>query len=94
MAIPLPDYYQRTTPNITAGHPHPMRSIPVIRLQLTAHAVTITSAHTNARGHGHPAVTYRFGGRQNYSVNLPDLSAQAVRPFRQPPVKLPNRLST
>ena len=88
MAIQLPD--QRTTPNITAGHPHPMRSIPVIRLHLTARAVSITSA----RGHGHPAVTYRFGGRQNYSVNLPDLSAQAVRPFRQPPVKLPNRLST
>ena len=94
MAILLPDYYQRTTPNITAGHPHPMRSIPVIKLHLTAPAVSITSARMNARGHGHPAVTYRFGGRQNYSVNLPDLSAQAVRPFRQPPVKLPNRLST
>ena len=92
MAILLPD--QRTTPNITAGHPHPMRSIPVIRLHLTARAVSITSARTSARDHGHPAVTYQFGGRQNYSVNLPDLSAQAVRPFRQPPVKLPNRLST
>ena len=94
MATLLPDYYPRTTPNITAGHPHPMRSIPVIRLHLTARAVFITSARMNARGHGHPGVTYRFGGRQNYFVNLPDLSAQAVKLFRQPPVKLPNRLST
>jgi hypothetical protein len=90
MAMLLPDYYQRTTPDITADHPHQMRSMLVIRLHLTARAVIIKSA----RGHGHPVVTYRFVGRLNSSVNLPDLSAQAVRPFRQPPEKLPNRLFT
>ena len=90
MAMLLPNYYQRTTPDITAGHPHLMRSMPVIKLHLTTRAVTITSA----RGHGHPGVIYLFGGRLNSSVNLPDLSVQAVRPFRQPPVKLLNRLFT